>query len=127
MPTPSKEYMRKYYLKNKKKIAERNIRFRKTDAGIQMRKGEHLKSTYGLTKDEYNKILSQQNGVCAICLKAETCISKNGNPHRLAVDHDHSTGKVRGLLCKNCNTGLGMFFDSADLLRMAENYLRNKR
>jgi len=74
---------------------------------------------YGLTGSEYEELAAYQNWVCAICGKKET--SKRGN---LAVDHDHKTGKVRGLLCHKCNSGLGSFGDSPELLKSAINYLK---
>ena len=66
---------------------------------------------------EYERFLSEQDGVCAICLKP----CQTGQ--RLSVDHDHVTGAVRGLLCRRCNSGLGHFQDSLDLLKKALMYL----
>ncbi len=63
-----------------------------------------------------------QGGVCAICGLPETRVVK-GKLNRLAVDHDHTTGRVRGLLCFRCNTCLGRFEDNVELLRAAEAYL----
>lgn len=76
-----------------------------------------LFNRYGLTIEEYNAILSQQSGVCAICLNE--CTTKR----HLSVDHCHETNKNRGLLCKNCNIGLGMFLDNKELLQRAQAYL----
>lgn len=70
---------------------------------------------YGLTEVLYHKMLKEQNGLCAIC--------KN-KPKRFSIDHCHSTGRVRALLCNNCNAGLGFFKDSPELLVIAEAYLR---
>jgi len=67
-----------------------------------------------------------QNGVCAICSGGET-VKTRGTLRRLAVDHDHETGKVRGLLCNRCNNGLGNFRDDPDLLREAIAYLQEAR
>lgn len=64
-------------------------------------KKKHLKRSYGITLDEYNKMLKDQGGVCKIC-KLPCKSGKN-----LAVDHCHDTGTVRGLLCAKCNTNLG--------------------
>lgn len=84
------------------------------------RQREHwLRRNYQLTTDEYDEMLASQNGVCAIC--HEKCT----NGRRLAVDHDHRTGKVRGLLCSKCNTALGGFRESEDLLQKAIRYLQN--
>jgi len=76
-----------------------------------------LKHNYGITIDQYESMMSSQNGVCFIC--KNKC--KTGK--RLCVDHCHKTGKVRALLCTNCNTGIAHFKDIPELLRTAANYL----
>ena len=80
------------------------------------------KLKYGLTLDEIHRILSLQNGVCAICQRSINfdAADKRDKPH---VDHDHETGMVRGLLCLTCNTGLGMLGDSVELLSAAKAYI----
>lgn len=75
---------------------------------------------YGLTPEQYDAILSAQGGVCAIC---KTNWMRGGYRH-LDVDHDHTTGKVRGLLCGRCNRGLGYFKDNPQNLAAAIDYLR---
>ena len=79
---------------------------------------QSLKSLYGLSLDEYQALLDAQGGVCAVCKNPP-----RGKRKFLAVDHDHDTGKIRGLLCITCNVGLGALRDSADLLRAALSYL----
>jgi hypothetical protein len=71
-------------------------------------------------------MFKQQNGRCAICLEKEIRIL-NGKIVKLAVDHDHKTGKVRELLCAACNAGIGMFKDSFDIAEKAAVYLRYHR
>lgn len=83
-----------------------------------------LKINYGLSVDDYTNMLVRQGGVCAICRKPETTKSNNGYIKNLAVDHCHSTGKVRGLLCHHCNTALGKFKDDITLLEAAIKYLK---
>ena len=78
-----------------------------------------LKYKYGINLDEFNELKAQQNDVCAIC--AEPCTLKP----RLSVDHDHTTGKLRGLLCDSCNNGLGRFKDNPKLLSKAAEYLKS--
>lgn len=63
---------------------------------------------YSLTPSDYRQMLEKQNHVCAICGEPETT-KRNGRIIHLAIDHDHETGKVRGLLCKRCNTVLGWY------------------
>ena len=77
---------------------------------------------YGITPDRYKEILEKQNGKCAICGSADG--GKRGDRRRrLAVDHCHATGKVRGMLCASCNAGLGALRDSPELLAKALVYL----
>jgi len=76
---------------------------------------------FGITLDAYNILLEAQNNVCAICKKPPT--NKHKYDKILYVDHDHKTGKVRGLLCSSCNTLLGFAKDKASLLREAAIYL----
>ncbi len=80
------------------------------------------KKKYGITFDEYEEMLLQQGGVCAICEKPETIYLRE-KLARMAVDHDHKTGAVRGLLCRQCNNGLGCFKDDTDIISKAIDYL----
>lgn len=77
---------------------------------------------YGLTLEQYAELLKRQNGVCAICGEPETLVRK-GTLCALTIDHDHETGQVRGLLCNNCNRGIGLLKDNPDVLRHAASYL----
>lgn len=77
----------------------------------------------GITEEEYYQMKEAQGGKCAIC-PSETPWARSNTWH---VDHCHETGKVRGLLCANCNRGLGYFRDNTDLLREAIAYLDNSR
>lgn len=86
-------------------------------------KNSFLKSTYGITLAEYDKMLDDQKGVCAICGNHEKRKSRYGGICRLHVDHDHKTGKVRGLLCQQCNNGIGHFKENVVTMSMAINYL----
>lgn len=70
---------------------------------------------YGITGEDYKKILVKQGGKCAICRKIPT--------KKLFIDHCHKSKKVRGLLCHHCNTGLGMFKDSTKFITNATKYL----
>lgn len=82
-----------------------------------------LKNGYGLTIEQYDQMKEEQGGVCAICFQPQTRGNQHG-PYGLAVDHDHTTKQVRGLLCNNCNNGLGRFKDNPYLLEQAAKYLR---
>lgn len=80
------------------------------------RRNKTLRS-YGLTETVYNAMLDDQGGRCLICNEKLT----------LVVDHDHSTGRIRGLLCNMCNVGLGCFKDDVDKLTAAIVYLQQPR
>lgn len=77
-----------------------------------------LSTRFGLTTEEYDRILASQNGTCAICAEP------NSIDRRLAVDHNHETGVVRGILCHACNLGLGFFRDSPERMHSAIEYLK---
>lgn len=79
-----------------------------------------LKNKYGLTLEDFAALSESQGGGCAICKK----VSENRTLH---VDHDHNTGKVRGLLCTPCNIGLGLFRDNVSLMEIAIRYLKAAR
>ena len=78
---------------------------------------KYLNKTYGITVETFLKMLDAQNGACAICEKI--CVTGE----RLCVDHDHETGQVRGLLCRKCNSAIGMFDDEPVLVERALQYL----
>lgn len=85
---------------------------------------EHLRavrSNYGVSQAEYEAMFAAQGGCCAIC--GAYVAKTTGRGKRLQVDHKHSTGEVRALLCNRCNAGLGMFLDDRARLRRAIEYL----
>lgn len=81
-----------------------------------------LKRNYGITEIDYVLLLNKQNDCCDIC-----GIHKNIYGKRFAVDHDHQTGIVRGLLCSNCNTGIGKLKDNTDIIRKALKYMEKHK
>lgn len=85
-------------------------------------KNYNLKHNYGISKADMDSMLDRQNHKCAICGTEENVVIK-GKKIRLSIDHCHTTGKVRGLLCSKCNQGLGSFKDRIDLLDAAKQYL----
>lgn len=78
-------------------------------------RGKRIRS-YGISEDEFDQMMTNQEGKCYICKGDNGSIA-------LCIDHDHLTGKVRGLLCNKCNRGLGLFSDDLVLLKRAMNYL----
>ena len=83
---------------------------------------QNLEKKFGLTHEEYQKMFYEQNGVCAICGKPETAV-RAGSTLRLAVDHDHKTGRNRSLLCGKCNKLLGFACEDKEILESAIEYL----
>ena len=76
-----------------------------------------LVKLYGIDSDAYDALLISQNSTCSIC-------GGTSGKRMLSVDHNHDTGVIRGLLCDNCNQGIGKFQDNPELLELAANYLR---
>lgn len=89
-------------------------------AGKGYMKNKSLKKLYSITLEDYNRMYDEQNGRCKICRRHSAEFVKG-----LAVDHCHITGKVRGLLCGNCNTGIGNLKDDILILKSAIEYLEN--
>lgn len=86
----------------------------------------HYKRKYGLDPKEYDLIFERQEGCCAICKKEESGM-RLGRIKSLSVDHCHTTGKVRGLLCQSCNTGIGLLKEDTKLFMAAIEYLEKSR
>lgn len=84
---------------------------------------KELKHKFNITKEDYDKMLLQQNNKCAICNREEMTKGRSGKIRKLSVDHCHDSNKVRGLLCGKCNTALGLFEDDTNVLKQAIDYL----
>ena len=117
-----------FYSKNPDKVKEKNDSqksnrkaFYDSEKGIVSSRRAHLKRKFGITLEYYNELLDQQEHKCAICGGYETSYRNEV----LSVDHNHDTGKIRGLLCNTCNRGLGLFKDNKEILINAINYLNN--
>lgn len=108
-----KEAHRRYYREN----AER-LKASRPKRDYSHRWNWHLEKKYNLTKEGYQYLFDAQNGVCAICDNPEKL------RRRLAVDHDHISGKIRGLLCHRCNTAIGLLEDNIKTMEAAINYLK---
>jgi hypothetical protein len=125
--TPARKlYMKEYRKANRKKCLSyyRNYKMRNPDVA----KNGHLRRKFNITKETYDLMLTAQNGVCAICLCPETRTHhKTGKLKDLSVDHCHTTGKIRGLLCFSCNSSLGKFKDCIETLQRAIQYLTKSR
>ena len=109
------EYRREYRKAHAAALRVNEARWRAKNPTHTRRK--MLARQYGLSEDQFQAMLSQQGGRCAICHTADW------GKRAAHVDHDHETGEVRALLCRNCNSGIGMFKDDPDLLYAASEYL----
>lgn len=85
-----------------------------------------LKRQFGITPEDFERLMEAQGGCCAICGKPPEETNNHPQKHRLHIDHCHKTGKVRGLLCNTCNVGLGCFRDSPGLMILAIDYLETR-
>lgn len=92
------------------------------DTTFESRRRKKWQERYGITPEDYAYMLQSQGGVCAICKRSETGRSNTGGTRLLAVDHCHSTGAVRGLLCNRCNRSLGVLEDT-EWRKAAADYL----
>lgn len=98
------------------------------ERSLRRMRSHSLMSRYGITLDQFDALLAGQGNKCAICLEVVFVHSGTGctDKHNVAcVDHDHKTGKVRGILCGDCNRALGMFNDDIQLLGAAQAYLES--
>ena len=102
-------WMKEYRKNNKEKIA--------------MKKRQWQISKYGITVEEYEKLFKDQENKCKIC--GIHMNNAKGKGKCLTIDHDHKTGKVRGLLCGKCNSGLGLFNEDIEIIQNALNYLKS--
>jgi len=110
-----REYHKKYYNKNKEKLSSL---YREKKYSEQYR-NTRLQYYYGISLEEYNFMLKEQGGVCAICKRNQI----NGKGSFLHVDHSKETGKVRGLLCNHCNIAIGLLLDDPVCIRRAADYI----
>ena len=110
------------YNQRSKQWALKNLARRRTQA-----RHSYLRKKFGMSADAYEQMRLSQNGKCLICgtIPTSRIDSKGKERGILHVDHDHISGKIRGLLCHNCNLGLGSFKDNLTLLRQAVVYLEN--
>ncbi len=94
-------------------------------ARLEYGQNTNLIRRYGITREDVLTLFKSQSGLCAICKRMlNPYFDKKSNAH---IDHDHLTGKVRGILCSSCNMGLGLFQDSAEIIAVAAVYITNNR
>lgn len=119
-PDKMKEYSAKYRRENPAKRKESIKKWIKNNPEIYKKRCRKysLKRKYNITPEYYDKLLIKQNNKCAVC-----GVNQEDYYKILAVDHNHKTGKVRGLLCENCNRGIGLFKDDINTLFKVIKYL----
>lgn len=94
---------------------------------VSRQRAADMKYRYGVTEAQYLRMFTAQDGRCKLCGRREEARVEGGKIHSLVIDHDHRTGKVRGLLCRWCNAGLGLFDDDPKRMRKAAAYLTRAR
>ena len=117
-PTCVREYGKLYREVNKERIREKKKEYRIKHP--EVKRESYLKLTYGISILEYEEMLAKQGGVCIICKASEV---RNIQHKHMHVDHCHTVGHIRGILCSRCNAGLGQFDDRPELLMAAAGYL----
>ena len=110
------EAARRWQQRNPERTAAYQEEYRKRPDRKRAMRDRHYRVTYDISADEFDVLLEKQGGVCAIC----------AGPDPQHLDHDHVTGAIRGILCINCNHGIGKFFDDPALLERAAAYLRGR-
>jgi len=129
------DYFKKYYQEHKEENRQRHLdgyfkEYRKKNKkDLQKYRDKNkprfndylLRRNYNITLEDYNKLFSNQEGKCAIC-----GIPQSELKNKLGVDHNHTTGKVRGLLCNKCNLSLGNIKDDIKILLNMINYLKKE-
>jgi len=102
-----------------KKIRQQQYRIKYPDRYLKYYKTSNRRKNYNLEPHEYDKLIQDANNLCMICKSPPGRKSLN-------IDHDHKTGKVRGLLCHGCNTAIGLMKDDVNILTKAIKYLKRK-
>jgi hypothetical protein len=103
-----KEYRKRWYLRSR------------SPEQLEKEKWAQIKYRYDLEKEDYERILEDQDNKCKVCGKE---FDSNGKRTKLHIDHCHGSDEVRGFLCNNCNIGLGYFCDDPKILQSAAEYL----
>lgn len=102
------------------------IKWRANPENRERKRIAYIAKKYGITIEQYEQMLVDQKSLCAICLRPPEPTSK-GHGERFHIDHCHATGKVRGLLCYCCNSGLGSFLDNVEAVQRAAEYLKRSQ
>ena len=112
----SRDKSRKYKTVDPQRYRDNHRKYRGNNPDAIRNRG--LVYKFGITLDDFNDLLVKQNGVCAVCLEG-----RDTQKHDFSVDHCHSTGRVRGILCSRCNTALGLLKESITRIEALKNYV----
>lgn len=126
-----------YYRMNKSKIQDSHRRWRLNNPETHRARGRrwtrknpekakamYVRSDHGISMDEFQKMHDSQKGLCKVCSKPERAIYR-GKTRSLCIDHNHKTGKIRGLLCHRCNVALGLLEDDFRIVESLLEYIKN--
>lgn len=119
-----KAYHQAWYQENKERVRLRNLEYRKKNREKYRaaHRARQIRGRYGIEAEEFDRLMIEQQGLCKIC---HVQMVIGGLDHdSVCIDHDHETGRVRGLLCHRCNLGLGGFRDKMALVQAALDYLK---
>lgn len=116
-----KERQRKWHSERRRKIKENET---SDERGLRLAENRayRLKWLYGITKEEYEQMIEEQDGKCALCGKE--FVYERLHNFEPCIDHNHETGQIRGILHRRCNIGIGQFNDDVDKLEEAVDYLK---
>ena len=112
-------YYSNYRNNNLERLKEIELKRSREPVNVKRSRIKFIYRTYGLTMEEFNSMFNKQNGKCAICGVDIVLFGMKS----LNIDHDHVTGKVRGLLCRSCNRGIGQFKENYEIIKNAYEYL----
>lgn len=119
--THRNEYDREWRIKNPESFRKSQRKYNASEHGIIQRRKRHLEKEFNITIEQYDALVLKQENRCAICGIHQSELAKSFD-----VDHNHKTGKVRGLLCNKCNQGIGLLQDSLEIIHKVESYLEER-
>ena len=114
----AKQKMRERYQRNRERLRGSQREYHNRPEVREARIRRDLKNFYGITLEQYNQMVIDQGGKCPLCTRHQDELTR-----RLVVDHCHETGRVRGLLCNECNKGIGLLKDNPSIMERAIRYV----
>jgi len=118
-PFPNRERARRWIEENPERYREKQRRYVESGRKAEWSRNSYLKRTFGMTQTDYEAMLESQGGGCALCHRPPS------RKISLHIDHDHKTGRIRGLLCGSCNNGIGLLQEDEEVLLRALDHVRS--